>query len=377
MSRIFVSHTTLDDPFVNELAEELRRAGFTTFVDHQDIKKGRWDDIVMQELESCDQMVAVISPESIRSPNCRDEWDHFINAKKEIIPILYRGDKVFFRLNRMQHVNMRDATQRAQQYATLKEYLSDHVISTPEIPQPSDADYIKEQGLTSRLYAQYPIKQRPDKFIGIATGNIVTIGGVDVLVNSENQRLEMSQSHAPTISAAIRTHAITTDANGKVIWQVRKELEKIHEERFNGEDVPPATVIVTPPGNLSNNRVRHLLHVVSVIGDIEHHITKPVSPLQLRLCIAHILQQIDLLSVQDGIPLTNVIIPLLATGRDIQGTISEFAPLLVSRAIEYLIEQPNSPLKTVYFIAYQPEHLKELEAVFATFEELDTPIHPT
>ena len=104
--RFFFSYAREDSEFVLKLARELRAVGANLWLDQLDIIGGqRWDHAVEQGLESCQGMIACLSPESLASNNVMDEVSYALDEGKLVVPILLRPCVIPFRLRRLQHVD--------------------------------------------------------------------------------------------------------------------------------------------------------------------------------------------------------------------------------------------------------------------------------
>ena len=102
----FSSYTRSDSDFVLNLAKDLRSAGADLWLDHVDITGGkRWDLEIERAVESCEDMIVVLSPQSVNSENVRDAVSYVLENQKLIIPVLYRDCKISFRLRRVQYVD--------------------------------------------------------------------------------------------------------------------------------------------------------------------------------------------------------------------------------------------------------------------------------
>ncbi len=106
---VFISHATIDDAFVDTLADSLERAGLYPWVDHRHIPSGaRWDAVLEHALSAADALVLVVSPESRRSTVVESEWTYMGELGRKIYPVLLRGDKIPFRLRVLQITDFRD-----------------------------------------------------------------------------------------------------------------------------------------------------------------------------------------------------------------------------------------------------------------------------
>lgn len=88
---IFISHSSKDDKFVNDLRQGLLRFGFRVWVDHHDIPAGKpWDEVVDAALARSYAMILVLSPDAVESRNVRTEWFEFREQDKPILPVKIR-----------------------------------------------------------------------------------------------------------------------------------------------------------------------------------------------------------------------------------------------------------------------------------------------
>ncbi len=96
MPNIFLSHTSIDNPFVEKLAKDLKRFGVNAWFDKWDIKVG--DSItwkIEEGIRENEFFGIVLSPEAIDSEWVKNElsaaWVKQTNGRKVVIlPILYR-----------------------------------------------------------------------------------------------------------------------------------------------------------------------------------------------------------------------------------------------------------------------------------------------
>jgi O-acetyl-ADP-ribose deacetylase (regulator of RNase III) len=367
MGLVFVSHNHVDDPFVDRLVTDLNSHGIETFVDHRNLRHGQhWPTEVESALNQCNQMIAVVSDYSKASKNCTDEWNVFIEDQKEIIPVWLTGDKMYFRFRTVHYVDFR-TNQYDEPLRRLIGVLTDAHVDTV----PADSLAVPEEpvALNSRLAARYPLARRPEKAIGIATGNIAELTGVDVLVNSENTRLRMDRIEGRSVSATLNAFGAEWDEHGELISETL-DLELQEARHTLPRSVPPGTVVVTSAGSLRKIGVRHIVHAVSVIGRRNGGF-EPATRIQLGRCVTNSLAQIDDLNrslYHAPDPLRIVAFPIFGTG---EGGIStaEIAQTLVERAIDYL-EVNDTRIETAYFVAYRQKDLDELRAVLDTIPDL-------
>lgn len=88
---IFISHSSHDDEFVDDLRLSLVRLGYMVWVDHYDIPAGQhWDEVVEDALRRSFAMILVLSPEAVKSRNVKVEWREFLDLDRPIVPVRYR-----------------------------------------------------------------------------------------------------------------------------------------------------------------------------------------------------------------------------------------------------------------------------------------------
>ncbi len=87
----FISYSRHDDSAVKSLVAALEAAGFDCWRDTEDLPAGEvWRDELREAIVDSDNLLFVISPESIASPYCDLELKFALEHKKRIFPVLYR-----------------------------------------------------------------------------------------------------------------------------------------------------------------------------------------------------------------------------------------------------------------------------------------------
>lgn len=139
---IFISHATIDDDFVNELDYRLKRAGYTTWVDHHNTIPGHlWSEIVDKKLKESELMIFVLSPESVASANVQAEWHEFKSQNKLIIPVILRDCVRPLLIRHLNYIDFRNVDMREASFLKLLHALPSSVPSvTAPIPKMDDMD---------------------------------------------------------------------------------------------------------------------------------------------------------------------------------------------------------------------------------------------
>ncbi|BCL21084.1 macro domain-containing protein [Streptomyces tuirus] len=182
--------------------------------------------------------------------------------------------------------------------------------------------------------------------IGVVTGNLANVIGIDVWVNSENTRMEMSRVDEPTVSAAIRYHGGRRDGAGHLVDDAI--AEELADQMDGRQHVSAGQVLVTGSGELlESHQVRKIVHVAAVEGEPGSGYRQVMD---LGRCARNILAEVDRLTVA-GEPLRSVVLPLLGTGggnSDLRRTVDT----LLAATVSYFEAHPASRIRVLYLLAY-------------------------
>jgi hypothetical protein len=90
----FLSYSRADEAFARDLRRDLTAKGLRIWWDREAMaSRGR---TFLQELrdaiDTCDRVIAVVSPEALKSEYVRAEWDHGLLFSKAVVPLLRRGE---------------------------------------------------------------------------------------------------------------------------------------------------------------------------------------------------------------------------------------------------------------------------------------------
>lgn len=201
----------------------------------------------------------------------------------------------------------------------------------------------------------YQLKEARRHAVGFITGDLIGVTGVDVWVNSENTRMEMSRVTEPTISATVRFLGAHKDQYGEVVVDVI--ADELNSLMSNQAQVAAGQVLVTTAGSITDSHdVKRLLHVAAVEGEPGQGY-RPVQ--NIGNCVRSVLSEIDRLN-REGEKLRSVVFPLLGTG----GGNSDFphtAQIMVSACADYLLSHRGSDLHTIYLLAHTGAHVVACE----------------
>jgi O-acetyl-ADP-ribose deacetylase (regulator of RNase III) len=211
--------------------------------------------------------------------------------------------------------------------------------------------------LSAQEVFTYVVSGISNRKICIITSNINRIVNVDVWVNSENTLMRMSERFHETVSGMIRFYGAERDAAGHIVKDII--ADELAEKVAGRTPVEPAVAISTGPGRLSeSNHVRAIVHVAAV--QIENDLGR--RQLQaIDTCVFNVLQEVERLSGELGIPLRSVVFSLFGTGSG-RGDRESTARVMVESAVGYLRWQEKTCLREVYFAARSNLSLEALQA---------------
>jgi len=90
-TEIFFSYVRKDLEILDKIREALEREALTTWFDSSDLKTGvKFSGAINKGIEQADNLIFLISPESIVSEYCLQELDYALKLNKRIIPLLIK-----------------------------------------------------------------------------------------------------------------------------------------------------------------------------------------------------------------------------------------------------------------------------------------------
>jgi O-acetyl-ADP-ribose deacetylase (regulator of RNase III) len=211
--------------------------------------------------------------------------------------------------------------------------------------------------ITTTERFEYEVKDTPNKRVGIITGNLLNVRGVDVWVSSENTDMEMARLFDRSISSVIRYYGAKRDKRGRVVEDtIANELAAVVDD---GNSVPPGHVVATRSGSLlRRNQVKRIFHAAAVQGQTG----KGYSPISdITECVRNALDLGDEPEF-DGEDLASILFPIMGTGTG-RADIAASAHKLIHAAVSHLQHKPPCRIDRVYFIALTEEHLTACQQV--------------
>jgi hypothetical protein len=214
---------------------------------------------------------------------------------------------------------------------------------------------------------KYGVKTRHACNVGLVTGDIRRVAGIDVWVNSENTAMEMARVEEYSISAIIRYRGATLDHAGRVIDDlIASELER---QMAGHAPVAPGTAVVTGPGELArHNGVRYVIHVAAVHGE-------PGSGYRqiqdVGGAVTNVLEKVEGIGADP--PVRSILFPILGVGVG-RGDVEPTVRGMLDAAIGHFIVHPDSHLATVWLLASTIEELTVGRHVLSGDGRLEGPV---
>lgn len=209
---------------------------------------------------------------------------------------------------------------------------------------------------------EWTVEGAGERRVGVITGDIAAIKGIDIWANSENTDMQMARFHEMSLSGVIRFLAASKSASGAVtedLLPARLAAALRDEGRTN---VEPGQVIPTSTKeNLyPSHGVRWVFHAATVVGQRGrgYH---PIP--DLAACVRNSLDRMDASEFQSAdaaeygsVGSTSILMPLFGVGAA-QADLATTAKDLIDTAVTYLKRTPDTAIEKVYFLVFTQDEL--------------------
>jgi O-acetyl-ADP-ribose deacetylase (regulator of RNase III) len=224
-----------------------------------------------------------------------------------------------------------------------------------------------DRPITGQKKILYDVIKSKGRRIGMVTGDIGRIDGIDIWVNSENTNMQMARFFDRSVCSVIRYLGARRDDAGLVVEDlIADQLNAVVKQKT----VPPGTVICTGPGELGQTHgVAAIMHVAAVAGQLGSGY-RPVP--DLGACVHNVLRKVDQMESLRNAP-RSILFPLLGTGTA-HGNPSELVPLQIEAAVAYLEERASTAVETVWFLVYTTNHLEICTLVLSKMADRCRPL---
>jgi len=144
LAMLFISYSRKDSEFAHRVADDLRTAGYSVWVDISELRGGQeWVREIDKAVRDCDTFILIISPDSMASRWVSKETLLAMDLEKQIVPVMWRETERPMHLVDIQYVEFRGAYDHAVQelYEALPpatfppNYNPSPPSSTPSLPK--------------------------------------------------------------------------------------------------------------------------------------------------------------------------------------------------------------------------------------------------
>jgi O-acetyl-ADP-ribose deacetylase (regulator of RNase III) len=209
----------------------------------------------------------------------------------------------------------------------------------------------------------YQLRKVPKKRVGLITGDLRDVKGVDVWVNSENTNMQMARHFDRSISSVIRYYGAKRSGGRVIDDLIANELALVAGENAN---VHPGEVLATGSGQLQlTHGVKRIFHAAAVFGQIgKGYIAIP----DVTDCVRNALELADS-DEFDKLKLKTILFPIMGTGTGGAG-LEQKARELIYAAINHLASNPACRIDAVYFLVPTEKDLAACQQILQEAPEV-------
>ena len=116
LATLFISYSRKDSEFAHRVADDLRTAGYSVWVDVSGLRGGQeWAREIDKAVRGCDTFILIISPDSMASRWVSKETLLAMDLEKPVVPVMWREAERPMHLVDIQYVEFRGAYDDAVQ----------------------------------------------------------------------------------------------------------------------------------------------------------------------------------------------------------------------------------------------------------------------
>lgn len=409
-TRLFISYKTGKDDGLsgdaNNLKARLIAAGYDVWMDDQLEAGIAFNKQIYQQIPECDILLLLMSQKSAESKWVNREVDVAKGAGVFILPLLIRTVKKtddilsIFDLKDIQYIDYR--TSSNEEFKKLCEQIDAHnrITFTTQseryevLSKRNEFDRTVIQ-ISAQEHAIYALGDSSDACkVYIAAGNIIDMVGIDVLVNSENDYMQMARAfESGTVSSMLRYQGSKIKNKQLLDDSVQDELNIVANAEIGRRPVPDGVVLVTSSGHPDSalyqaNQARYIFHVasVTVVGYGPKRKTQPVEASTIKDTIKTMLTETirDINKVKGvispaGTPqremqearaasneyrdIASILFPMFGTGHGKRSTEEALEPI-TEAFVEYIKRNPSTSLERIYLCVHYSEELEMADRIF-------------
>ncbi|MBL8161748.1 MAG: TIR domain-containing protein [Anaerolineae bacterium] len=398
-AKLFISYKTgADDNLsarANSLYKDLHASGYKVWLDTVSLKPGDppWNKQIAEEIPRQDILLVLVARKTAESDWVKREIAVAKGAKVQILPIWIEGtsdelDTVLDELDlpKAQILNYKTGkinpiTNRDEEFDVIVSHIESLKHRTrqlqlkwlEEIKAETEVSPKKRFESATPKYRSFKLRDNPAITVHLAAGNILQMGAIDVVVNSENNLLQMGRIfETKSISAQLRHFAALRDEDTDSVTEdtLQDELNLQVDTMRLTRPVSVGRVIVTSAGYLGtgiginvNINSRYIFHAVTVtIQGAGSEKNLSVDEGSISQCVLNALrttQRVDgakgvvsplgtkQRSLQEDsaaayIPISSIIFPIFGAGHA-KGDIKSIAPKMLTGILEFARKLDTAP----------------------------------
>ncbi|MBL8161525.1 MAG: TIR domain-containing protein [Anaerolineae bacterium] len=415
--KVFISYRNIDrsKAEAKALAKKLRdEHGYEVFIDTDELKGGDiWEQKIYNNVRESDVLIVLIEQQTAESDWVQREVDVARGANVALLPLRITEETIDISL--AQKKLAVDGTQFIPfsaadgDYARLVESierLSKHTRDTQRVwMRDLDKKRRVKTAENDKNYKVYKLRGSDHRVrIHLATGDMTQLGGIDVLINSENDYMQMAriyESHA--LSSAIRREGSLIIKGRLREDSVQQELDDQISKRSEicGRPIAMGQVIVTHAGHPQSNLVqkqqaRYVFHVATVRVDamkMRERLTPIETDEGIREAVQNCLDMVLEVDRLKGVispegtpraveekehetqykPINSIVFPLFGAGLGGRSTLEVLPPMLQSIKMFALAqaENPEFKLEHIYLCVRSKTDIPFAERLMSDLFEVD------
>lgn len=179
---VFISYSLADSDFARKLNNTLQIQNKTTWFDQESVASGTdFEQEIYKGIESANNFLFIISPDSINSPDCKAEVEYAMSLHKRIVTVLYRQintGELFPELAKVQWIDF-------------CQHSADFLTKFGELTRTLDADpdYVRSHTRLFLKAKEWEDAKRDDSFL---------LRGKDLVASEEWLKQSVDKQPAPT-----------------------------------------------------------------------------------------------------------------------------------------------------------------------------------
>ncbi len=407
--KVFISYRNIPlsqqegDFLANALKSE---AGYEVFIDTQELKnKGgvKWAETIYDNIHTSDVLIVLLEQETHFSEWVQREIDVARGAHVSILPIaiiqaqeiakVLRDVQEKLAISEMQFLFFSSQKPNTEPIIESIESLSKRTRDAQKswVDNLRERRYALKASITDPVYRTYQLL--PNKTICLASGDMTEMQGLDVLVNTENNYMQMARIYESGVLSSVLRREGSLLKNGKILEdsvQIELDDQILHGEGLGSRPIEIEQVIPThaghPRSTLAKNGARFIFHASTVYVHPRNRSVTPIKTdanihqtvLNCLNLFLEVHQNRGIISPPDSPrypaeqkaaetyqPLKSIIFPLFGAGQGGRATI-EVAPPMIKAFKSFLLKHKNTPdfpLESIHLCVFSEVDIAIVESI--------------